>query len=651
MLAILYILISIITGLIVLTAVMPHWFELGQRDYRDRSLGLPWWSYVLPASYICGTVFFSWTVYIAAYLIMRAAPRTRHPLTGANAAAFSFIIIADAIMLLLLKKRKTVISIPGYEGVRKHPAVYAGWALLSLFLLFFFYRTLYISDGTANVGLSVFSDFAVHIGLERSFSFGNNFPTAYPHYAGSDIRYHFMFQFMCGNLEYLGFGIDHAFNIPSFLGMLSACMLLYVYACKLAGSRAAGVLSVVFMIFRSSPSFFKWLASLKPGENPFKLLAGRTDFWDYTDKENWGLWNLKVYMNQRHLAFAMAAVIFLLIIWTGYIRERGKEKKYEMTYAFAVFTGLFLGAMSFFNGAMVIAALGILFVIALFSDDKPAFLLFAFISVAVMMAVSGFFIKGSAVSPKFQYGFIADRATPAGTVDYLLRLSGILPVLAAVSFAVAKRAERILISAFSVPLIVAFTLSLTPDITVGHKYVMFSFILLGIPVADLLVKLWDKKRVSTSVGTAVLIVLMTATGAAETVILYNVDRQCLEYDNDDPLVAWIRDNTDSQDIFLSGPYSLDRAVMAGAMLYYGWPYYAWSGGYDTGYREDVARQIYACRDNAERNELLDREGIKYIIVDREARDYYEIAEKEIADAYEVVYSEGEGEWKLTVYER
>ena len=45
-------------------------------------------------------------------------------------------------------------------------------------------------------------------GNDAIFFQRNNFPTQYPHYGGQDVKYHFMFQFLVGNLEYLGFRLD-----------------------------------------------------------------------------------------------------------------------------------------------------------------------------------------------------------------------------------------------------------------------------------------------------------------------------------------------------------------------------------------------------------------------------------------------------------
>lgn len=69
----------------------------------------------------------------------------------------------------------------------------------------------------------------------RSFSLHDNFPTQYPHYGGADVKYHFMFQFLAGNLEYLGLRIDWAFNWISATSLWSFLVLLYFIEKKVTG--------------------------------------------------------------------------------------------------------------------------------------------------------------------------------------------------------------------------------------------------------------------------------------------------------------------------------------------------------------------------------------------------------------------------------
>ena len=81
--------------------------------------------------------------------------------------------------------------------------------------------------------LRYLGDYAPHTAMMRSFSLGNNYPTQYPHFGGADVKYHFMFQFLSGNLEYLGMNLDIAYNSVSILSLWCFFMIL-VGSCKKA---------------------------------------------------------------------------------------------------------------------------------------------------------------------------------------------------------------------------------------------------------------------------------------------------------------------------------------------------------------------------------------------------------------------------------
>ena len=98
--------------------------------------------------------------------------------------------------------------------------------ILGVFLTWIFFYVFHIRDGYLYSGFTVYGDYAPHTAMIRSFSMGNNFPTAYPHYGGQDVKYHFMFQFLVGNLEYLGLRMDFAYNLVGILALEGFFMLL-----------------------------------------------------------------------------------------------------------------------------------------------------------------------------------------------------------------------------------------------------------------------------------------------------------------------------------------------------------------------------------------------------------------------------------------
>lgn len=672
MLGVIYLIICILTGRALLELFYPDHRQLCRYSYSGKEINLPAFFLLFPFCFVTGTLVTGWLSYFAALAVSSLNPGERHPLTVSNIAvmtlAAAFIVIAGVLSRKKRGKADPEIKVTDLPGGLHFPDLIciAGFIILFFFVTSMEYRSFKIHQDTLRVGYSVFSDFAVHLGMIRSFSFGNNFPTQYSHFAGEDIRYHFMFEFLTGNLEYLGLPIDHAFNFISILSFMAMAMLLFVFAVKLSGSRLAGGLSVVMMVFHSSPSLFRYLGSLAKGTVSREEFLERDSFFSYTPKEDWGLWNFKVYLNQRHLAFGIAVALMVMIIMAPLVYEGIKalyglfKKKrsgeagpdvkllidthvWGTSYKRAVVCGVLLGLCAFWNGAMVIGALSVLFVMALVSAHRLEYLICAILAVTLSSLQSMIFIFGDVVKPEYYYGFIAEVPTFWGCVSYLLALSGALLILAAVVFVMGRGGMRAMLLAFSAPLILAFTLSLTPDITVNHKYVMLSFILIGIPVAALVAKLLKSRHLPRFLAGVFLTVLLTATGIYECRIIKNIDKGYLEFRQDSDLTQWVRENSTSKDIWLTDMLSNHEIVLGGAMLYYGWPYYAWSAGYDTYGREEKTARMFAAAGVEDLKTMIQQEGISFIMTDDSLRygDHYELDEAVIAAAFPIVYESGD----------
>lgn len=688
--AVLFLTVSVVFGYAVCETLFPGLKRAGEKTFDGREISLSSYFLRVPAWVLAGLIPLTWAAYLTAY-VLKVYGGKDYPLLLADILVMSAAAVVSAVLLFFLyRKRKQEGS---HFGSRNRLTV-GEWVFLALLLLLIvqmMFLTFFVSKGELYVGLSVFSDFAPHMGMIRSFSYGNNFPTTYSHFAGEDIRYHFLFQFLAGNLEFLGMRLDFAFNLPSIFGLLASCMLLYALAVKLSGKRAVGYLTTLFFLFRSSPSFFRFLAELPKGQI-IERLKTQAEFISYTQNEGWGLWNLNVYCNQRHFAFAIAVMLLALHYFMPYVyamaeklskvREElsggkhsvpGRLVSYGKTLFFSkgafgvkrpvvsLFLGLLLGGLAFFNGSVLTAACAMLFFMAAVSDRRLDYLITAGTALVLSLAESALFVDGAAVSPSYFFGFLAENKTLFGAVDYMWQLWGVLLLFVAGYLLFGRGVRRYLVFVFSVPLIMAFTLSLTVDVTVNHKFVMLSEMLLSLFPAMVLAKLWERRcafmehrLLGRRFTAAVLVVLLTITGFFEYVIVLrrNQPQNNLVYQMDDPLTLWLKENADSDDIILSSWYHLHRVVLGGGMLYFGWPYYAWSAGYDTPYREQQVARMFEAETVQELDGLIKENEIRYIIVDNDARsnNSYEVREDVIAAAYSAVYTEGEGDWKLTVYD-
>lgn len=587
--------------------------------------------FLAPVSLGIGILLLTWMVYAVSWLVSVCAG-TENPLFYGNLAGV--LTGAAAVLYLGVGRRKRAADTYGLTQMItdrrafKKELIYFG--ILFACVTYMMFYVFYIHGGRIYSGFTVYGDYAPHTAMMRSFSQGNNFPTQYPHFGGEDVKYHFMFQFLCGNLEYLGLPLDWAYNVPSILSLMGFLMLLYLLAVRITGKTSCGVLTGILFFFRSGTAFFAYvLEHIKSGDL-LDALAENTSFIGYTLNENWGLWNFNVYLNQRHLAFGLlviSAAVWIYMDWleAGLVHEeRGlvwlKGRLFSRTawksrnLETALLLGMFLGLLAFWNGAALIGGLLILMGFGIFSDGKLDYAVTAAAAVFFSLLQSRIFIRGQAMSPKLQFGFLAEEKTLWGVIVYLFLMSGVFFLGLGVLAIFCDRKGRVILFSFLFPAIFAFTVSLTPDINVNHKYIMISYAFLAIFWADALCRLF-RRGIGGKITAVILSLCLTVTGIYDFAIILrgNGPGRRVSVKAESGVTDWLSENLGKNDLLLTPQYSMNEVTMSGVMMYCGWPYYAWSAGYDTNYRAAQAVTIYTTADREELKETVEKERITYIL--------------------------------------
>ena len=163
---------------------------------------------ILPAAFGTGVLMLTWAVYVVSWMFSVCAG-AEHPLFYGNIIVMSVTVLC-LLGIFIRKRKRTEKMFPVSEKMisrkwilRKEILLFV---VLTAFVTVMMFYVFHMKDGLLYSGFSVYGDYAPHTAMMRSFSRGNNFPTQYPHYGGQDVKYHFMFQFLVGNLEYLEHG-------------------------------------------------------------------------------------------------------------------------------------------------------------------------------------------------------------------------------------------------------------------------------------------------------------------------------------------------------------------------------------------------------------------------------------------------------------
>lgn len=684
----------------------------------------------LPASFGVGTLLLTWVVYIISWFFS-VIGKVKNPLLYGNAIGMAGVLIF--IILIEVQKYRSHSSlvrsnmeidlteqIDQDRKLKKKSRKFSMdnlitdksrfkkelilFGLLAAFITYMMFYVFYMKEGILYSGLTVYGDYAPHTAMIRSFSMGNNFPTQYPHYGGADVKYHFMFQFLAGNLEYLGMRMDIAYNIMSIVSLAGFLMLLYQLALRITGKMCCGVLTIFLFFFRSGMAFFRFVWEHIQAGNLLETLTENVSFIGYTTNENWGLWNFNVYLNQRHLAFGLLMVTLALYLFMDWLEagtmheEKGfvwmkerlfsKEGWRSRNLEQALLMGLFLGLCAFWNGAAVIGGLLILCGFAVFSDGKLDYLIMAAVTIFFSYLQTKIFISGSAMSPQIYLGFLAEDKTVWGVVKYLFWMSGVffLGLLVLVWFM--RRRERAILLGFIFPTIFAFVLLMTPDINVNHKYIIISYAFLTIFWAWTICNLWTGERVKRNVKiaderktedieneikketsqsdvktgrdrkirkfagkvlAAILTICLSITGIYDFAVIVkgNGPGRRVAVNMNSDLTSWLAEHLDKNDLLLTPEYSMNEVTMSGVMLYCGWPYYAWSAGYDTNYRAAQAVTIYTTSDSETLKSTVKQEKITYILFEEGSEFEQQVCQEEtIAATYKKVYETQDGRIRI-----
>src|SRR5437868_3339302 len=272
------------------------------------------------AAILVGLLVSSWFTYLAG-LAFAWTPR---PLLWGN---LLFFVAAIALLSWPVWKRKiksgqtapdlhhrSDLYLPRPKGSRLADwLLIAGYVVLVSWMMFASFNS---KGGKLQIANPEYSDFGPNTAIIQSFAVGHNFPTEYPHFSGDRIRYHFLFYFQAGNLEFLGLDPAWSLNLLSITTLVAMLVLVMVLGQVLFDSRAVGRLGSFLFFFFGSLSYVPFLQRQVSVRAAIQAIRQQREFlpsiFPYRG-ELWGTWSQVTYLNQRHFASAIGILLLVLI--------------------------------------------------------------------------------------------------------------------------------------------------------------------------------------------------------------------------------------------------------------------------------------------------------------------------------------------------
>lgn len=465
--------------------------------------------------------------------------------------------------------------------------VFSGWLM---------WHTFGYANGQILIAAKAWSDFGSHIPLIRSFSLGSNLTDLqYPIFPGEPIRYHFLFYLFVGFLERLGLRLDFALNLPSAFSFAFLLFSVYLLAREIFKSRAVALLSVLLFLLNGSFSFVEFfknhpLSWMTPGQ-----IATNTafpSFGPYDQKIVSAFWNLNIYTNQRHLALPFALLLFLVFVL---FRQERKKKNFSPFLIFG--GGIFIGVLPFAHSSiflMAVIVLGMMFI--LLKNQRLNILAISMVGSLMSLPRVIFLKQTASFIPRVELGYLAPHPlTIANFLNYWLFNLGLCLFLIPVGFVLAPKQGRKLFVSFLPLFILGNVVQLSAEMAGNHKFFNVFLAVGDIFVSAAIIKIWQR-GMAGKVAAFVLLFFVTFSGvidffAVKNDFFYKIDDYPKSVE-----VSWIKENTPKSAVFLNSSYLYNPASLAGRKIFLGWPYFAWSLGYDTNGRDRLMREMLNASD-------------------------------------------------------
>ncbi len=467
--------------------------------------------------------------------------------------------------------------------------------ILSTFAFSFWlmFWTFQYHDGQFVMLGRVWSDFAAHIPLIRSFSMGHNFPPEYPTFPGEPIRYHYLFFLIAAGLEKLGFNIAFAFDLPSALGLWLLLVMIYYTSVSLLRSRKAAILAIVLFLFNGTWSIWE---TIKQSSSIPDLLHKIVAAKEYASFGPWdghivsAFWNWNIYLNQRHLAASFGIALALCYPLLRYSQDKTFKLK---TYWYPLIYGGFVLFPLFHQAAYIMAVGWCLWWGALYCRKIPKRILFLYFWSFVFSLITQFGLsQNTKQQTAVALGYLTQEGTPFGITKYWLFNLGFYFLLLPIFWVFSKRRSKLFLVPFIGFFVLANVMQLSTDMINNHKLINFFMIAVNILTAGILIRVW-KVHWSVKPLVIILVVCLTASGIAD---VFPVIHNHFLYQQDYPqskTQQWIMTHTAPNSIFLSNLYIFNPASVVGRKLFLDYGYFNWSMGYKDGERRQLLKQFYS----------------------------------------------------------
>ncbi|MCL5433162.1 MAG: hypothetical protein M1524_03580 [Patescibacteria group bacterium] len=492
------------------------------------------------------------------------------------------------------------------------------YAVVFSFSFWIMEKTLgYQGNGVIKIGADVWGDFEMHLPLIRSFSWGNNMPPSSPFFPNLNLSYHFLFDFWAAILEFLGWPLIFSINTISIFSFFSLIVFIYeLPQIIFRKSVLLGLLSVILFLFNSSLGFLDAINKLKPNSileflrkvwiNDHYLSVG-----PFTDDKVSIMWNLNVYVNQRHFIYSLALALILVAVLYDLTIKKSNYREF-------IIMGIIWGLFPFWQSHIFISIGLVFFALMLFvKKNIKQFILFFVIGIIIAFPQVFWLAKDVQNSLTFNPGYLSPRPlTTINFISYWIFNLGLSLIIILLGFFIANRRQKYLFLSFACIFLIANLFQFNKEMFNNHKFFNFWIIIANFFSAFFLIHLIKKKY--GLILFPIILFLLIFSGIIDFSVIKNQPYYTITDFPKNYIVDWVKENTALDSVFLVPQDEMYHPIrMAGRKTYLFRPRYAWAYGYDVTTRDQIIQKIYNADEPDQTKSIIEAQDIDYIIIPKQ----------------------------------
>ena len=470
---------------------------------------------------------------------------------------------------------------------------------------------------------NVWSDWALHISMVNTFAFKNPqyWFSYHPLYAGGQMTYPFLTNFISGMLIRIGMPLPMSLILPSIIFFLALIMGMYFLWFLLLRSKFQAVIATSIFFLSSGPGFLTFLKQFieSPMLNPVSYLVK-----EFSRLPEYG-WNggnvvTAILLPQRSFLLGMTMGVWAILgLGTALIKDYFGLKQRRTTMVIA---GIIAGIMPISHMHSFIVVIMISFFLCLDSFRNWRLILWYIIPAGIISSFLYFtFIHGGIETSSFFSKLIGWVAKDGlwGWIIMWIRIWGVMLPAAIFSFIfVHKRMSSLAIAFFTASffIFIVGNLFLFQPIQWDNAK-LFAWAYFGFSglVTFLIADLWNKKINSARFFALIILITVIFTGVLELGLLQRVSEHTYQVTSQDDirLGLKIREETEPLARFLTAPQH-NHFVMIWGLRPILLGYTAWALNYGFNYQQRELDMRVMFLGGLETEELLKKYQISYVVI-------------------------------------